>query len=170
MKLNTQILKGLKQAQTNITLDEFADKIDKCFNGKAFVEADYEASDLGTVKVSLDSDSYPYFKKFMDKVFPYFSFDDIYLDYDETFKYENDGFEPRDGHQWFAIEITFDELYDLKLYDATIKECIEHTEGNIDERTDSLADLYSDDISKLFGGIDKKEVKFLLYRLIEGLE
>lgn len=186
MKINNKILQGFSKL-ANQSIDSFniykelreskrllpddlVKKIEDCFHGKAFVDIAYGEKTYDTILITLDDSCYSYFKKFTDEYLSDFSFESIFKDYEDYFKYEDEGYSPNGSNNLFSFEITFDGLYDLVIGDTTLKEIIENTVGSQEERADNLTDLYSNDIAKIFGGISKEEVKFLLYRLVENLE
>lgn len=178
--INKAIIKGLCEAQKDDTsaINSFIKKTEKVFHNKADVYFEGEYSDDPKVLIHLDKDCYQYWNEFVKKCLPTFTFDNIFADYRNEFKYEDDGYFPRDGIKSFGIVIYFDELSDIEVdFDGdgnknfTISKIIDFYNGqysDIDDLVDAISSSVGSQISKIFGGISDKEVEYLLYRMIES--
>ena len=102
---------------------------------------------------------------------PTFTFEDIFDDYGNEFKYEDDGYFLRDGIKSFGIAIYFDELLDIEVdfngNKTTILDVIRYYDNAEESVVEKISDTCGNQISKIFGGISDTEVEFLLYRLEE---
>ena len=175
--INKAIIKGLCEAQKDDTsvIKSFIEKTEKVFHNKADVYLEDEYSDDPKVIIRLDKDCYQYWNDFVKKCLPTFTFEDIFVDYGNEFKYEDDGYFQRDGIATFGIVIYFDELLDIKVdfngkNKTTILDVIRYYDNAEESAVERIFDSCGDQISKIFGGISDKEVEFLLYRLEETEE
>lgn len=176
--INKAIIKGLHEAQKDDTsaIKSFIEKVEKVFHNKADVYLEDEYSDDPKVVIRLDKDCYQYWNDFIKKYLPTFTFEDIFNDYGNEFKYEDDGYFPRDGIKSFGITIYFDELLDIEVdfesdnKNFTISKIIDFYNdqySDIDDLVDAISSSVGNQISKIFGGISDTEVEYLLYRMIE---
>lgn len=176
MSINKAIIKALYEARKDNTfaIKSFIEETKKIFHNKADVYLEDEYSDDPKVIIRLDEDCYQYWNNFVKKCLPTFTFDNIFADYENEFKYEDDGYFPRDGIKTFGIAIYFDELLDIEVdfngNKTTILEVIRYYENAEESVVEKISDTCGDQISKIFGGISDKEVEFLLYRLAETEE
>ena len=173
MSINKAIIKALYEARKDDTsaIKSFIEETKKIFHNKADVYLEDEYSDDPKVIIRLDEDCYQYWNDFVKKCLPTFTFDDIFADYENEFKYEDDGYFPRDGIKSFAIAIYFDALFDIEVdfngNKTTILDVIRYYKNAEESVVEKISDTCGDQISKIFGGISDKEVEFLLYRLEE---
>lgn len=177
--INKAIIKGLCEAQKDDTfaIESFIKKTEKVFHNKADVYLEGEYSDDPKVLIHLDKDCYQYWNDFVKKCLPTFTFDEIFPDYGNEFKYEDDGYFPRDGIATFGKVIYFGDLFDIKVDFAgdtknfTISKIIDfynNQYSDIDDLVDAISSSVGSQISKIFGGISDKEVEYLLYHMIES--
>lgn len=170
MKINKIILNKLRQAVLKQPEDLFVEGVEKIFHNKASIDInDYNSNNV-VIEVYLNKECYKYWNDFVKNYLQIFSFDNIFNDSDDIFKYEEEGYEPRDGIESFDISIIFEELFDVVIKNSnTFKDIIESASGEtIDDKVDFITNSYKSEISKAFGGIDDDNVKFLVYRLIEA--
>ena len=171
--INKAIIKGLCEAKKDDTsvIKSFIEKAEKMFHNKADVYLEDEYSDDPKVIIRLDKDCYQYWNDFVKKYLPTFTFEDIFDDYGNEFKYEDDGYFPRDGIKSFGIAIYFDELLDIEVdfngNKTTILEVIRYYDNAEESVVERISDTCGDQISKIFGGISDTEVEYLLTRLEE---
>ena len=171
--INKAIIKGLCEAQKDDTsvIKSFIEKAEKIFHNKADVYLEDEYSDDPKVIIRLDKDCYQYWNDFVKKCLPTFTFEDIFDDYGNEFKYEDDGYFPRDGIKSFGIVIYFDELLDIEVdfngNKTTILDVIRYYDNTEEPVVERISDTCGDQISKIFGGISDTEVEYLLTRLEE---
>ena len=179
MNINKAIIKGLCEAQKDDTsaIKSFIEKAEKIFHNKADVYLEDEYSDDPKVIIRLDKDCYQYWNDFTKKCLPTFTFEDIFADYENEFKYEDGGYFQRDGIVTFGTVIYFDELLDIEVDFAgdtknfTISKIIDFYNdqySDIDDLVDAISSSVGSQISKIFGSISDKEVEYLLYRVIES--
>lgn len=177
--INKAIIKGLCEAQKddNSAIKSFIEKTEKVFHNKADVYFEGEYSNDPKVLIHLDEDCYQYWNEFVKKCLPMFTFDDIFADYGNEFKYEDDGYFQRDGIATFGTVIYFGDLFDIEVDFAgdnknfTISKIIDFYNdqySDIDDLVDAISSSVGSQISKVFGGISDNEVKYLLYRMIES--
>lgn len=171
--INKAIIKGLCEAQKDdaSAVKSFIEKVEKIFHNKADVSLEDEYSDDPKVVIRLDKDCYQYWNDFVKKCLPTFTFEDIFDDYENEFKYEDDGYFPRDGIKSFGIAIYFDELLDIEVdfngNKTTILDVIRYYDTAEESVVERISDTCGNQISKIFGGISDTEVEFLLSRLEE---
>ena len=171
--INKAIIKGLCEAQKDDTsvIKSFIEKTEKVFHNKADVYLEDEYSDDPKVIIRLDKDCYQYWNDFVKKCLPTFTFEDIFVDYGNEFKYEDDGYFQRDGIKSFGIAIYFDELLDIEVdfngNKTTILDVIRYYDNVEEPVVERISDTCGDQISKIFGGISDTEVEYLLTRLEE---
>ena len=171
--INKAIIKGLCEAKKDDTsvIKSFIEKAEKMFHNKADVYLEDEYSDDPKVIIRLDKDCYQYWNDFVKKYLPTFTFEDIFDDYGNEFKYEDDGYFPRDGIKSFGIAVYFDELLDIEVdfngNKTTILEVIRYYDNAEESVVERISDTCGDQISKIFGGISDTEVEYLLTRLEE---
>jgi hypothetical protein len=115
--INKAIIKGLCEAQKddNSAIESFIKRTEKIFHNKADVYFEGEYSDDPKVLIHIYEDCYQYWNDFVKKCLPTFTFDNIFPDYGNEFKYEDDGYFPRDGIKSFGIVIYFGELFDIEV-------------------------------------------------------
>ena len=173
MSINKAIIKALYEARKDNTfaIKSFIEETKKIFHNKADVYLEDEYSDDPKVIIRLDKDCYQYWNDFVKKCLPTFSFEDIFDDYGNEFKYEDDGYFPRDGIATFSIVIYFDELLDIEVdfngNKTTILDVIRYYDNVEEPVVERISDTCGDQISKIFGGISDTEVEYLLTRLEE---
>lgn len=172
--INKAIIKGLCEAQKDdaSAVQSFIENVEKIFHNKADVYLEDEYSDDPKVVIRLDKDCYQYWNDFVKKCLPTFTFEDIFNDYENEFKYEDDGYFPRDGIKSFTIAIYFDELLDIEVdfngKKTTILDVIRYYDTAEESVVERISDTCGNQISKIFGGISDTEVEFLLHRLEEA--
>ena len=117
MNINKAIIKGLCEAQKDDTsaIESFIERTEKIFHNKADVYLEGEYSNDPKVLIHLDKDCYQYWNEFVKKCLPTFTFDDIFPDYGNEFKYEDDGYFQRDGIATFGTVIYFGDLLDIEV-------------------------------------------------------